>query len=248
MWLAIPHVRWYVSKDLVPILHEIDRYHISHITPYDAPDSFLVSHDIKRSDETPRSFYILADEWAIFFDARNFSKNFSDESMTAMLVTPRHLNMQITVVCQDLDLLDKRFKDLCNEIIEFRSTWFWFARTAESVDKKQALDKNYHGELAVLEKKTKFMYFQHKKDMSEYFGWLYYTKELLGPRAVKRPDDVTSLAGYFRQEGTLEDWRAPYLKKLYGFITRPLSPDPDDSPVSLTDKDPENEWERSGNE
>jgi hypothetical protein len=52
---------------------------------------------------------------------------------------------------------------------------------------------------------------------------------------------VTSLAGYFRQEGTLEDWRAPYLKKLYGFITRPLSPDPDDSPVSLTDKDPENE-------
>lgn len=123
MWLAIPHIRWYTSKDLVPILHEIDAYHLSAITPYDAPDSFLVSHDLERKDEEPRSFYVLADEGAIFFDARNFSKNFADESMTAMLATPRHLNMQVTVVAQELDLIDKRFKDLTNEIIEFRKTW-----------------------------------------------------------------------------------------------------------------------------
>lgn len=242
MWLAIPHVRWYTSKDLVPILHEIDRYHITDITPFDAPDSFLISHDLVRKEDEPRSFYILADEGAIFFDARNFSKNFADESMTAMLVTPRHLNMQITAVVQDLDLIDKRFKDLANEIIEFKKTWFWLARTAFSLDKKQVLDKNYHGEVDILERKTRWMYFQHKKDTSEFFGWLYYTKELLGPRAVRRAEDVTSLAQYLAQEGTLRDWREPYWKKLdVPFRTRPL-------PLPLTEKVPENEWERSGNE
>lgn len=252
MWLAIPHVRWYVSKDLVPILHEIDVYHTSHITPFDAPDSFLVSHGLQRNTVTPRSFYILADEGAIFFDARNFSKNFADESMTAMLVTPRHLNMQITVVVQDLDLVDKRFKDLCNEIIEFRKMWFGFARVAESQNKKQVLDRNFHGEVDILEKKTHWMYFQHKKDTSQFFGWLYYTKELLGPRAVKRVEDVLSLAEYFRQESTLRDWRDPYIKKLGYFLTEkwkliknPLFPS---APVFITHKLSENEWERSGNE
>lgn len=258
MWLAFPHVRWYVSKDLVPILHEIDRFHLTDITPNEAPDSFLVSHDIERKKSEPRSFYVLADEGAIFFDARNYSKNFADESMTAMLVTPAHLNMQITVVVQDLDLLDKRFKDLCNEIVEFRSTWFGFARTGESLDKKQMLDRNYHGEIEVIEKKTYWMYFQHKRDTSEFFGGLYFTKELLGPRAIRRANDVTSIAQYIAQEDTLRDWREPYFAKLgqnllkkgeevvekvsrTRFSARPLA-------SSLSTKASENERERSGSE
>jgi len=218
MWLAIPHIRWYESKDLVPILHEIDKYHLTHITPFDSPDSFLISHDLTRSKIVPRKFYILCDEGAIFFDSRNFSKNFSDASMTAMMVTPRHLNMQITVVVQDADLLDKRFKDLSTEILEFSTTWLWFARTARSLKKRQFLDKNYHGEIEVLDKKTHWMYFKYKKDTSEFFGGLYYTKELLWPRAIRRPDDVTTLAKYFVTESSLQDWRVPYYKKLGLFI------------------------------
>jgi hypothetical protein len=142
MWLAFPHIRWYLPDDLPSILHEIYDYHEEVIVPYEAPDSFLLAHNIKRDkDNPPRNFYILADEGGVFFNSRNFQQNFKEKSLLVMLAEPRHFNMQITAITQKLDLIDKTFRDLTQEIIEFTPFIFGVFRRALSYDLKYLTDE-----------------------------------------------------------------------------------------------------------
>ena len=44
MWLAFPHIRWYVGQELPPIVEEIQSYHDDIATPFYAPNSYKFSH------------------------------------------------------------------------------------------------------------------------------------------------------------------------------------------------------------
>lgn len=220
MWLAFPHVRWYQPSDLPSILHEIYDYHEQKITPFDAPDSFLMAHNISRSEEEPRSFYILADEGGVFFNSRNFASNFKEKSLLVMLAEPRHFNMQITAITQELDLIDKTFRDLSQEIIEFTPFLFWIFRRAISYDKNRMFsDKGgLREEIPIIDTKTYFHWWHRKKDTSNFFGGLYYTKEVLGDLALVRPSHIHSLKDFFEREDIERDWRETYSEKLGKFI------------------------------
>ena len=41
MWLAFPHVRWYIADELPAIIEEIQNYHDDFATPMYAPKSYL---------------------------------------------------------------------------------------------------------------------------------------------------------------------------------------------------------------
>lgn len=118
-WLAFPHIRFYSPEDLPAILEELSLYYNSHILPSTAPLSYTDSHSITPKDIDPLEFFILIDEGGLFFNNRNFAKNFSDKSVLEMLVQPRKYGMQICVVTQDLEMLDKNFIRLAQEVVEF---------------------------------------------------------------------------------------------------------------------------------
>jgi len=220
MWLAFPHIRFYLPEDLPNVLHEIYDYHEKYIVPYEAPDSFLMAHELKRSDVEPRSFYILIDEASVFFNSREFSKNFKDASLRVMMTEPRHFNMQITAISQDLALIDKMFRDLCQEIIEFTPFWiFW--RRAYSYDKKFLKDDGWDSQIPIIEKKTYFHWLNRKRDESQFFWGLYFTKEVLGDYALRlsKKYAIQTLQEYLQKEDILVDWRDKYHKKIYQNIT-----------------------------
>ena len=216
MWLAFPHIRWYLPSDLPSILHEIYDYHENVIVPFEAPDSFLASHGIKRNrEDSPRNFYVLADEWGVFFNSRNFQQNFKEKSLLVMLAEPRHFNMQITAITQKLDLIDKTFRDLSQEIIEFTPFFFWIFRRSISYDLKYLKEEWWWNEESqIIETKTYFHWWQRKKDTSNFLGWLYFTKEVLGDLALRRPDDIKSLKEFFEREDTEHDWRDSMVNKI----------------------------------
>lgn len=217
MWLAFPHIRWYLLEDLPRILHEIYDYHEEVIVPFEAPDSFLLAHDIKRDrDNPPRSFYVLADEGGVFFNARNFQSNFKEKSLLVMLAEPRYFNMQITAITQKLDLIDKTFRDLSQEIIEFTPFLFGIFRRALSYDLKYLVDEGWWDhDIETVETKTYFHWYHRRKDTSNFFGGLYFTKEVLGDLALRRKDDITSLREFFEREDTEVDWRQNIVKKVF---------------------------------
>ncbi len=198
MWLSFPHIRWYLPSDLPAIMHEIYEYHEKVIVPNEAPDSYLKAFDIGRQKTEIRDFYVLCDEWGVFFNSRNFQTNFKDKSLLVMLAEPRHFNMQITTITQDLDLVDKLFRDLAQEIIEFRPFIFWLFRRAYSYDKKfLSWDKYDFEAQTVLDKKTYFHWFHRFIDQHKHFWWLYFTKEVLWELAIRRKNDIVSLSQYF---------------------------------------------------
>lgn len=222
MWLAIPHIRWYLPSDLPPIMHELYDYHYNNITPFDAPDSFLFSRELTRKLEQPRSFYILIDEASVFFNSRNFQNNFKDKSLLVMLAEPRHFNMQVTAIAQELDLIDKTFRDLAQEIIEFTTTWFWLCRKAISYDKNRMFDAMWGirpDSDAIIDTKTYFHYLNKKKDQNKYFWGLYYTKEVLWDIAIKHNSDILSLKDYLQKEDQLIDWQFNLLNKSKDILT-----------------------------
>jgi len=224
MWLAFPHIRFYTNDQLVPILKEIDHYHKDKITPFYAPDSFLLAHGIERTDEEPRPFHILIDEGLVFFESREFATNFKDKSLKNMLATPRHYNMQITVITQKITRIDKAIRDMSQEFIEFTPFIFGIFRRATSYDTErffsdgEAISEN----TPIVETKTYFDYLHKKRDQSKHFGGLYFTMEVLGDLAIHHVSHIRSLRQYLASESTLTDWRESYLAKLQ----RSLSPSP----------------------
>lgn len=200
-WLSFPHIRFYVPTDLPKILREISEYHTKNITPTVAPLSYLISHKIEKSDVEPRNFFVLIDEGGLFFNARNFQKNFADDTITEMLVQPRKYGMQIVAVVQDLQMIDKYFRLLAQEIIEIQPFLFGFARRAYSYDKKYIQNEGgWTPETPTIESSIYWHWFNTRKDRIKYFGGLYYTREILGSKSIRYDHDIFSLSDYLLLE------------------------------------------------
>lgn len=217
MWLAFPHIRIYENADLLPILDEISVYHKNIITPFNAPPSYLMAHGIDPSDIPNRPIFILIDEGVIFFESRNFASNFKEPKLRNMFATPRHFDMQIVVIVQNYDRLDKLIRDLAQEVVEVTPWFFWIFRVKLSYDTNHIISENgwIREDIPILKKKFSMPYFSYKKDMSKFFWGLYYTKEALGQLAPKNPNEIRSFDQYLQlSPEDLEDWRKNYQKKI----------------------------------
>lgn len=230
-WLSFPHIRFYVPSDLPSILQEISRYHVSDVTPSVAPYSYLKAHNIDWNDDIPREFFILIDEGGLFFNARNFQKNFSDDSILEMLVQPRKYGLQITAIVQDLQLIDKVFRVLSQEIVELVPTFMGFFRKAYSYDKKYILvEWWWTPDIPVLESKSYFHWWNKRTDRIRHFWGLYYTREILWSKAIRYDEDIFTLAKYIQleKEDLLKDNSrnilTPVIEKIEWsrFITKPF--------------------------
>ena len=136
MWLAFPHVRWYVASDLPPIITEIQNYHDDYATPRYAPKSYLGANGITPKTGKTRKFFFLIDEAAIFFNARNFKQNFSTPEMIEFFVQPRKFDCTIAVIAQSLKMIDVNFVRLAQEVVEFRKWLGGLFRLGEGFDTK----------------------------------------------------------------------------------------------------------------
>lgn len=216
MWLSFPHIRIYENSDLIPILDEIWKYHKNVITPFNAPASYLLAHGIESSDIPNRPIFVLIDEGVIFFESRNFAKNFASPELRNMFATPRHFDMQIVVIVQNYDRIDKLIRDLAQEVVEVRP-WLFFFRVMLSLDTNRIMGENggLNEEIPVLEKKTTIPYLRYKKVHSKFFGGLYYTKEALSTLSIRSTDTITTLKQYLElTPEQLYDWRKKYQKKI----------------------------------
>lgn len=217
MWLAFPHVRWYTANELPPIINEIQNYHDKFATPMYAPRSYLWAHDIKPINGKPRRFFFLIDEAAIFFNARNFKQNFSSPEMIEFFVQPRKFDCSIAVICQSLKMIDVNFIRLAQEVIEFRKWLGGIFRLGEWFDTKflNLEDGGWDPNTPVTKRKFFLHPYYTYKAKAKFIGWLYYTKEILGDRAVRRPEHILTLQDYFFKETTdliFHDWYWKVLK------------------------------------
>lgn len=216
MWLAFPHIRIYDNKDLLPLLDEIGEYHKKVITPYNAPESYLLAHNIQKSDIPNRPIFILIDEWVIFFESRNFAQNFKEEKLRNMFATPRHFDMQICVIVQNFERVDKLIRDLAQEVVEIQP-FMWFFRVKLSYDINRMIGETggLREDIPIIAKKWSFPFLAYKKDTNRYFGGLYYTKEALASLSIRAEKEIRTLRDYLLlDENQLEDWRRIYQKKI----------------------------------
>lgn len=217
MWLAFPHVRWYVAQDLPPIIHEIQKYHDDVATPIYAPRSYLGANGVIPKKGKPRKFFILIDEAAIFFNARNFKENFNKPEMIEFFVQPRKFDCSIAVICQSLKMIDVNFVRLAQEVVEFRWWLAWLFRLWEWYDTKylNIEDWGWDPNTPVTRRKFFLHPFFTLKSRVKFVGWLYYTKEILWDRAIRRPEHIRTLKQYFFKETTdpnFHDWYGKILK------------------------------------
>lgn len=217
MWLAFPHVRWYVAEDLPPIINEIQKYHDNFATPMYAPKSYLGTHGIKPIKGKPRRFFFLIDEAAIFFNARNFRQNFSTPEMIEFFVQPRKFDCTIAVICQSLKMIDVNFVRLAQEVVEFRKWIWWIFRLWEWFDTKflNLEDGWWDPNTPVTRRKFFFHLYYIWKARAKFIWWLYYTKEILWDRSIRMPEHIRTIQDYIFMEQTEPDfhnWHAKVLK------------------------------------
>lgn len=202
MWLAFPHVRWYIPDELPPIIHEIQDYHDKIATPNYSPNSYRFAHNIEKSNEKPRRFFFLIDEAWLFFNSRNFKKNFDDPKMLEFFVQPRKYDCTIAIICQSLEMIDVNFRRLAQDVIEFRKWIWWIFRLGESFDPKYLTMEQgwWNPETPVLRRKFYLHFYFTQKSHIKFFGGLYYTKEILGDRAIRHFSHITSIKKYLLLE------------------------------------------------
>lgn len=208
MWLAFPHIRWYTANELPPIINEIQYYHDNIATPFYAPNSYKISHWIVSTKEKPRRFFILIDEGSIFFNSRNFKKNFDNPDIIEFFVQPRKFDCSIAIICQDIKMIDVNFSRLAQEVVEFRKWIWWFFRLWESYDTKFINFDEWWWDKETPIKRRKFFlhsYYTNKSRLLFFWG-LYYTKEILWVRAIRRDDHIRTLKDYLFQEQTNPDF------------------------------------------
>ena len=179
-WLNFPHVRFKKTKDLVPIMREIAEYNYFEVTPMIAPRNYLKAHGMKRKVGDPKRFFILWDEIGIHLNHRNWAKNFKEDFLHDMIMEPRKYWLTIVGICQNYKTVDVEFLKLANNWFWVRKWWFWifesvFITEYYVTDWELRLDN-----LEVISRKRKWHHFQKKKDLSEFFWWLYYTREIQG--------------------------------------------------------------------
>lgn len=218
MWLAFPHIRWYTADEMPPIVKEIQDYHDNFATPMYAPKSYLWAHEIKPIKGKPRRFFFLIDEAAIFFNARNFKQNFSSPEMIEFFVQPRKFDCTIAVICQSLNMIDVNFVRLAQEVVEFRKWIGGLFRLGEGYDTSRLnLEEGWIDPQTTPVTRRKFflhLYYTWKARAKFIWG-LYYTKEILWDRAVRRPEHIRTVKDYFFKETTdpeFHDWHGKVLK------------------------------------
>ena len=218
MWLAFPHVRWYTANELPPIIEEVQNYHDEYATPRYAPKSYLGANGIIPKKGKTRRFFFLIDEAAIFFNARNFKANFSNSKMIEFFVQPRKFDCTIAVICQSLNMIDVNFVRLAQEVVEFRKWIWWLFRLWEWYDTSRLnLEEGWIDPQTTPVTRRKFFlhHFYTYKAKAKFIWWLYYTKEILGERAVRRPEHIRTIKDYLFQEQTdpvFHDWYGKTLK------------------------------------
>lgn len=224
MWLAFPHVRWYIADELPAIIEEIQNYHDDFATPMYAPKSYLWAHNIKPIKGKPRRFFFLIDEAGIFFNSRNFKKNFEKPEMIEFLVQPRKFDCTIAVICQSLKMIDVNFVRLAQEVVEFRPWLFGLFRFWEAYDTKFLnIEWDWWDrDIPVMRRKIFLHDFYTIKSRIKFIWWLYYTKEILWVRAVRRKEHILNLKDYLFREQTEPDfhnWHGKILKSQIFWIS-----------------------------
>ena len=217
MWLAFPHVRWYTADELPPIINEIQDYHDNIATPIYAPNSYKGANGIIPQKGKTRRFFFLIDEAAIFFNARNFKQNFSNSDMIEFFVQPRKFDCSIAVICQSLKMIDVNFVRLAQEVVEFRKWIGGLFRLGEGYDTKylNIEDGWWDPNTPVTRRKFYLHSFFTLKAKVQFIWGLYYTKEILGERAIRRPEHILTIKDYFFKETTdplFHDWYGKILK------------------------------------
>lgn len=200
MWLAFPHIRWYTADEFPPIIKEIQSYHDKTATLSYWPDSYLFAHQLQRVKTKTRRFFILIDEGSIFFNARNFKKNFDNPDIIEFFVQPRKFDCSIAIICQNLEMIDVNFRRLAQEVVELRP-WLFF-RIWESYDTKYInFSEGWWSPDIPIKRRKFFVHFYYTlKSRLKFFWWLYYTKEILGERSIRSETHITTLEEYFKQE------------------------------------------------
>lgn len=214
-WLAFPHVRYYVPSDLPKILEEIHHIHQYEVVPSEAPLSYLLDHDIEYKKSKPIEYFVINDEAWIFFNNRNFKQNFDNPKMLEMLFQPRKYGLQICAICQDLNTIDVNFIRVAQEIVEF-TIFLWFFRRAYSYDKKYInLDNQiWNPDTPIIAKKTWLHARELSIDNNKYFGWLYFTKEILWMSSFRSKNAILSISDYRKKySGPTKDWNLAYTEK-----------------------------------
>ena len=235
MWLAFPHVRWYTADELPPIINEVQKYHDEIATPIYAPNSYKGANAIIPQKGKTRRFFFLIDEAAIFFNSRNFKKNFDKPEMIEFFVQPRKFDCTIAVICQSLKMIDVNFVRLAQEVVEFRKWIGWLFRLWEGFDTKflNLEDGWWDPNTPVTRRKFFLHHFYIYKAKVKFIGWLYYTKEILGERAIRRPEHITTIKDYFFKETTdpiFHDWYWKILKtQVFGLSSEQAKEDTENS-------------------
>lgn len=241
MWLAFPHIRWYTADEMPPIVKEIQQYHDEFATPRYAPKSYLGAHGIKPEKGKPRRFFFLIDEAWIFFNSRNFKKNFDKPEMIEFLVQPRKFDCTIAVICQSLKMIDVNFVRLAQEVVEFRPWLFGLFRFWEAYDTKFLnIEWDWWDrDIPVTRRKIFVHDFYTIKARIKFIGWLYYTKEILWIRAVRRSEHILTLEDYLQKEKTqkdFHDWHGKILKSQIFWLTEKEAEEDTENSIN-TDKE-----------
>jgi len=177
VWVDFPHIRFHKTKDLIPILKEIAEYNYYETMPMLAPKNFLKAYWIKKKKGTPLTFFILFDEIGIHLNHRNWSKNFKDDFLHDMIMEPRKYWITLVGICQEVDTVDIEFLKMCQHWNEVKRGGWWFFERVKITHLYVRWGKI--GERTFEKWHTnKWHYFQKKKDLSDFFGWLYYTREI----------------------------------------------------------------------
>lgn len=141
---------WYTNfqlsshQDLINILSDIYDYH-QYINLYDdrkklfskKPKEMLLDYEEKAERfrmkypnmKRGMKFNIVLDEASIYFDPRNFKKNFAwkNEMLLDFIYQPRKLNLLMFIVVQSPMELDVKFRRLATHYRKYYK-WFWIYR------------------------------------------------------------------------------------------------------------------------
>ena len=138
--------------------------------------------------------------------------------MIEFFVQPRKFDCTIAVICQSLNMIDVNFVRLAQEVVEFRKWIGGLFRLGEWYDttRLNLEEGGIDPQTTPITRRKFFLHFFYTyKAKVKFIGGLYYTKEILGERAIRRPEHIRTLHDYFFQEQTdpyFHDWYWKTLK------------------------------------
>lgn len=176
IWLGFPHIRFWDSSSLVPILKEIWAYANDHIMAIEAPKEMLKEYGMKRKTGTVKRFFLLFDEIGNHLNNRNWQKNFKDPMLRDMLTEPRKYKLTIVGVCQSYEDVDVAFLRSCEDWFLFSKAGGWIFRHYKCTHFWVINGKLEITEQWILDRRKKFEFFWKVLTM---YRSLYWTGEIV---------------------------------------------------------------------